>query len=118
MPKDKRTVMSIPKRAVMINAGIERNSIARTCSSTSTLDKEDASTVLSDNGDSLSPKYAPDRTAPATSGNGIPSPSPIAIMAIPAVPAVPQDVPVATDMTEQMINVASRKILGCINSRP
>ncbi len=68
--------------------------------------------VVSDKGDILSPKYAPDRTAPATIGNGNPRPAPTPIRATPIVPVVPQLVPVASDVSAQMIRVAGRKIEG------
>jgi hypothetical protein len=39
-------------------------------------------------------------------------------MAMPAVAAEPQEVPVASEVREQMIRVASRKMEGCITLRP
>ena len=74
--------------------------------------------VVSDRGDILSPKYAPDRTAPATIGRGKPSPPPIPIKAIPMVPVVPQEVPVASEVMEHMISAAGKNILGCNIIKP
>ena len=68
--------------------------------------------VVSDSGESLSPKYAPDMTAPAVGPTGIPSPAPIPISASPMVPIVPQDVPVASDVIEQISTAATRNTLG------
>ena len=56
--------------------------------------------VVSDSGDILSPKYAPERTAPATRGKGNPSPAPIPIKAMPMVPEVPHEVPVAREVMD------------------
>ncbi len=74
--------------------------------------------VESDRGDILSPKKAPEMTAPAVKPRGIPILVPILIIAIPEVPRVPQDVPVATEVNEHTINVVSRKYLGVIIVSP
>ena len=68
--------------------------------------------VVSERGDILSPKYAPESTAPATTGKGKLRPCPIPISATPIVPAVPQEVPVAMEVMEQMMSVAGRKMAG------
>src|SRR5699024_740050 len=56
--------------------------------------------VESESSDSLSPKYAPETTAPAVIAGGIPRPDPTAIKATPTEPMVPHEVPVAREVTE------------------
>lgn len=68
--------------------------------------------VVSESGDILSPKYAPDSTAPATNGSGKPRPAPTPISATPMVPVVPQLVPVASAVIAQIMSVAGKKIEG------
>ena len=63
---------------------------------------------VSERGDILSPKYAPDITAPAVTAGGI-QPYPIPSAAIPIVPAVVHELPVAKDMIQQIIQTAARK---------
>ena len=60
----------------------------------------------------MSPKYAPEIIAPATTGAGIPIPCPTPRRAIPTVPAVVHEEPVASDTTQQINAVATRKIPG------
>ena len=67
---------------------------------------------MSESGETLSPKYAPANIAPAVGPTGIPSPCPIPMRANPIVPIVPQEVPVATEVTEQIRTVATRKNFG------
>lgn len=74
--------------------------------------------VVSDRGDILSPKYAPEIMIPAVRGAGIPSPAAIPISATPTVPPTPQDEPVARDTTEQIRRVARRNIPGESRSNP
>ena len=63
--------------------------------------------VVSDRGLILSPKYAPEITAPAVIGRLKDSPKAIPIKATPIVPMVPQDEPVATEVMEQIKTVAT-----------
>ena len=74
--------------------------------------------VVSERGLILSPKYAPDKTAPAVIGAGIPRPLAMPIRAMPIVPAVPQLVPVAREVIEVIKTVATRKIDGFKIKRP
>ena len=74
--------------------------------------------VVSDNGDNLSPKYAPETIAPAVAGNEAPSPVAIPIKATPTVPADPQEVPVTIEMIAETINAISTINCGLINSKP
>ena len=68
--------------------------------------------VVSDSGDILSPKYAPEIIVPATKPSDIPKAFPIPNKAIPTVAIVDHELPEAKDTTAQMIHVATRNILG------
>ena len=68
--------------------------------------------VVSERGESLSPKYAPLIIAPATQPSWMPNADPIPIKAIPTVPMVPQDDPVARLSMAQTTQAAKRKIEG------
>ena len=68
--------------------------------------------MVSDSGDTLSPKKAPETTAPAVQYMGISNPSPIPINAKPTVPTLPQLVPKETETTAQITIPAARKIWG------
>ena len=74
--------------------------------------------VVSESGDILSPKYAPDTTAPAVMTVGKPNAVPTPIRATPMDPAVDQDEPVARDTMEQRIQAVTKKILGLITLIP
>ena len=68
--------------------------------------------VVSDKGDILSPKYAPDIIAPATRPFDIPKALPIPNRAIPTVAIVDQELPEASETIAHMMAAATRKILG------
>ena len=72
-----------------------------------------AKLVVSDKGESLSPKYAPEITAPATIPIGIPNTFPMPINAIPTVADVVQLLPVAKEIIAQITMQAGRNIVGC-----
>ena len=88
------------------------------CAYRSVLAAMAARTVVSETGDILSPKQAPETMAPATTGSGIPMASPMPIRTMPAVPAVPQLVPVAIDMAMHSTMAVGRKMAGEMNSIP
>ena len=71
-----------------------------------------AKLVVSLKGDSLSPKYAPEITAPATIPSGISIALPIPINAIPTVAEVVQLLPVEMDIMAHMIKQEGKKIVG------
>ena len=102
-------VKAIP---VIANAVRDTGIIPRTWSITSISAIAAERTQLSESGESLSPKYAPERTAPAVTGAGTPIAEPIPIIAIPAVPTVPHDVPVASEVIPHSISVAGRNTAG------
>ena len=68
--------------------------------------------VVSLNGDILSPKYAPEITAPAIIPVGIPKALPIPTNAIPTVAEVVQELPVAIEIIAEMTTEAGKKIDG------
>ena len=74
--------------------------------------------VVSLRGDNLSPKYAPEMTAPATIPTGISRARPIPIKAIPTVAEVVQLLPVAKEIIAHIIIQAGKKILGCKICKP
>src|SRR5699024_7221954 len=100
------------------DAGIVVHNICLICSYSSLPAAIGARFVVSDKGDSLSPKYAPATTAPAVAGNEAPSPVAIPISATPTVPADPQDVPVTIEMIADTTNAMRTMNLGLINSKP
>ncbi len=77
-----------------------------------------AKLVVSDIGDILSPKYAPDIIAPAAKGVEIPRPCATPIRATPTVPAVVQELPVASETILQRITEATKKNVGDNICRP
>ena len=90
------------------------HSIALICTKISVSVNVEAKIVVSERGDILSPKYAPDMIAPAVYAGLIPIAVPMPIIATPTVPAVPHDVPVATEITQQNKKVNGRKNFGVI----
>ena len=74
--------------------------------------------VVSDRGDILSPKYAPEIIDPATKPWDIPNTSPIPISAIPIVAIVDQELPEAKETMAHIIQEAKRKISGLRICRP
>src|SRR3546814_14531249 len=80
------------------------------CENRSTPVTAGARFVVSESGDTLSPKNAPDTTAPAVQYIGMPTPAPIPIRDSPTVPTVPHDVPRASDTSEQKTTAPARKI--------
>jgi hypothetical protein len=68
--------------------------------------------VVSDRGDNLSPKYAPDIIAPTTNPSEICRASPIPKRAIPTVAMVDHELPDARETIAHIIHAATRNILG------
>ena len=68
--------------------------------------------VVSDKGDILSPKYAPDIIAPAVRPFEISKALPIPNRAIPTVAIVDQELPEANETIAHMMAAATRKIFG------
>src|SRR5699024_2268217 len=74
--------------------------------------------VVSDNGDSLSPKIAPEIIAPAVIPKGRFISTAIPIKATPAVADEPQAVPVATETIAVIIKAVTKKYLGSMIKTP
>ena len=68
--------------------------------------------VVSDNGDILSPKYAPEMIAPAIIPSLIPIAFPIPINANPTVAMVVHELPVANDTKAHTTQDAKSKMVG------
>ena len=77
-----------------------------TCSNNSLPATAGARLVVSDNGEILSPKYAPEITNPAVIGSGRPKPALIPIKATPTVDLVVQQHHVAIATTTEIISEA------------
>src|SRR3546814_21180111 len=88
------------------------------CENRSTPVTAGARFVVSESGDTLSPKNAPDTTAPAVQYIGMPKPAPIPNRASPTVPTVPHDVPRDSDTIEQSTIAAARKNCGAKTVKP
>ena len=73
-----------------------------------------AKLVVSESGANLSPKNAPETTAPAVAGKDTPRPPAIPIIATPIVPADPHDVPVTTESSADAKNAVTNISLGFI----
>ena len=78
----------------------------------------EAKFVVSLRGDNLSPKYAPDMTAPAVISGLIPIACPIPISAIPIVADVDQLLPVTRDVKAARITAVGKNIVGFIIFNP
>ena len=75
---------------------------------------DDARMVVSDNGEILSPKYAPEMMAPAMMPSSNPCALPIPIRAIPIVAMVVHELPVITDTSMHIMHDEARKKSGWI----
>ena len=73
---------------------------------------EAANTVVSESGETLSPKYAPEMMAPAIQPGSNPCASPMPIKAIPMVAMVVHELPVITDTIQHIKQVETKKKLG------
>jgi hypothetical protein len=68
--------------------------------------------VVSDNGDILSPKYAPEIIDPATIPELKPKAFPMPSSATPMVATVDHELPVASETKEQITTDATKNMLG------
>ena len=82
------------------------------CVNTSVPAAAGAMFVVSEKGDILSPKMAPDTDIPATSAGLIPMPYPIAMKATPMVPSAEYADPVKKDTIQQTTNPKGRNEAG------
>ncbi len=65
--------------------------------------------MVSDSGDTLSPKYAPEIMAPATQPGWNPITVPMPMKATPMVAIVLHELPVSTEMAAHMAQAVTRK---------
>ena len=91
------------KISEMKNAGIVVQDIFLICSNRSTLTVDEASTVVSDSGDILSPRKAPEITAPAVIAREKPSASLTAMKATPITADVVNELPMLNPTIDVMI---------------
>ena len=96
----------------MMNDGTVVYIIYFICLNKSTWPMAAAILVVSERGDILSPKYAPEIIAPPINPNGNPIAVPIPSRAIPNVAIVLHELPVAIDTIAVIIAVANKNILG------
>ena len=80
--------------------------------------EEEASTVVSDRGEILSPKYAPEMMAPAIHPGSYPCAVPIPTKATPMVAIVVHELPVITEINAQIMHDAKRNISGMMTFIP
>ena len=73
---------------------------------------EEASTVVSESGEILSPKYAPEMIAPAISPSLNPIALPIPRSATPMVAMVVQELPIMTETMAHITQAVTRNIFG------
>ena len=111
-PKNKKMIKVIAKEGIVVYA------MYFICVNKSVPAIAGARFVVSDKGDILSPKYAPEITAPAAIPEGIPMVFPIPINATPTVAAVVHELPVAIEIMAQTIHEATKKKVGLIISNP
>ena len=90
----------------------------RICSKRSTPVAMAAIFVVSESGDSLSPKYAPPTTAPATMPESAPTELPIPINTTPTVATLPHEVPVSVEKTAAIRNAVAYRTLGSMSCIP
>src|SRR5574344_1057063 len=102
----------------MANAGIVVIVIYFTCLYRLTPATDAERLVVSERGETLSPKYAPEMIAPASQPTGSPIIVPALSMATPMVPTVVHELPARSDTIAQSRNVTSRNTLGWITISP
>ena len=92
--------------------------IYRMCVKRGVPQSDEASTVVSESGDILSPKYAPERMAPAVHPSLKPSAFPIPIRATPMVATVVHELPVITETMALMRQLVMRNTWGLMICMP
>src|SRR5882757_6050675 len=105
-----------PKRAKPTterpNAGTDVHRVSRICSNKSEPAAAVARFTVSDSGDVLSPKYAPEMTAPAVIAGDNPMLVATPINPMPIVPATVHELPIPTATPAQISAVAAYKSCG------
>ena len=98
--------------------GIVVSIIYLMCVNKSDPDIAGARLVVSERGDILSPKYAPDIIAPPINPGGSPKALPVPKSAMPTVAIVLHELPVANETIAVIIAVANKNILGLSSCNP
>ena len=104
--------------SVMVNAGTVVMVIYLICVKRGVPQSEEARTVVSESGDILSPKYAPESMAPAVHPSLKPSALPMPIRATPMVATVVHELPVITETMALMRQLVMRKTWGLMICMP
>ena len=117
-PGDTRRPMNQKRPALKTRPGIVSHSMWRMWSKSPSPTIAGATLVVSDSGESLSPKNAPEMTAPATTGSGTPMPPPMAMNARPTVAMDVNELPRTREMKAVTRQAIGRKNVGLMNSRP
>ena len=99
---------------VMTMAGTVVAVIYRMCLNSGVPVTDEARTVVSERGDILSPKYAPEMIAPATIPASKPCALPMPISAKPIVAIVVQELPLIIETIAQTMQEVARKNFGWI----
>ena len=102
----------------MIIVGVVVLAMCRMCVNKSVPAIAGARLVVSDKGDILSPKYAPEIMAPAIIPSSKPRALPIPSKATPTVATVVQLLPVAVDTIPLIKQAANKKMVGLNTSKP
>ena len=116
--------MSVPRptsansTSAIVKEGPVVHAMCRMCEKISVSTTAGARFVVSDKGDILSPKYAPEMTAPAAIAGDRPRPIDTPINATPRVPATVQELPVASAAIAQIRQLAAKNQSGLRSSRP
>src|SRR5699024_4964696 len=106
------------KMKEIINAGKVVQPIFFIWSNKSTCKMDDAIFVVSDSGDILSPKNAPETIAPAVIASEISIALAIPMKATPIVPTVVNELPTLTPTIAQTTNTITKKNFGVTISNP
>ena len=104
--------------SVMVIEGTVVKNMYLICWKRGTLFSDEAITVVSDKGEILSPKYAPEMIAPAITPSLNPSAFPMPSRATPMVAIVVQELPIISDTNAQITQAVTRNILGLIILTP
>lgn len=112
LPKMKNAIKAIMK------AGTVVQSMLRICSNKSTPVTAGARFVVSDKGDILSPKNAPEIIAPAIRAGSYPRALPMPIKASPTVAAVVKALPILVPTIAQTTKTVGMKIFGDTSWKP
>ena len=107
-----RSPRAVKIASAQTKEGIVVHNMWRMCSNSSAPATAGARLVVSDSGDILSPKYAPEITAPAVAAGDSPRPWATPTRPMPRVPAVVQELPMAREATAQSTALDTKNQAG------